>query len=59
VYSAFQAMMSYLMIPLFCLALIGSIAATCAAVSMALANAGTYERKSAYCTAVPWSFDLI
>jgi hypothetical protein len=36
-------MISYLLIPLFCLLMLGSIAATCAAVSMSLANAGTKE----------------
>jgi hypothetical protein len=41
VYSAFQAMLTYLLIPLFCLLLLGSIAATCAAISMSLTNAGT------------------
>ena len=42
VYSAFQAMLKYLLIPLFCLLLLGSVAATCAAISMSLTNAGTY-----------------
>lgn len=41
VYSAFQAMLTYLLIPLFCLLLLGSVAATCAATSILLTNAGT------------------
>jgi hypothetical protein len=45
VYSAFHYMLSYLLIPLFCLLLLGSVAATCAAVSMSLTNAGKYVRK--------------
>ncbi len=47
VYSAFQAMLQYLLIPLFCLLLLGSIGATCAAISMSLTNAGTFERRIA------------
>jgi hypothetical protein len=45
VYSAFQAMMAYLLIPLFCLLLLGSIAAACAAVSITLINSGTTEEE--------------
>jgi hypothetical protein len=41
VYYAFRAMLTYLLIPLFCLLLFASIGATCAAISVALTNAGT------------------
>jgi hypothetical protein len=47
VYSAFQAMLKYLLLPLFCLLLLGSVAVTCAAISMSLTNAGKYERRIA------------
>jgi hypothetical protein len=53
-YSTFQAMLLHIMIPLFCLLLFGSIAGTCAAATVALANAGTKKSER---TAVPWSFD--
>lgn len=42
VYAAFQAMMGYFMIPMFCLLVMGSIVATCTVVSLALVNAGAF-----------------
>jgi hypothetical protein len=59
VYTAFQAMLQYLLLPLFCLLLLGSIAATCAAISMSLANAGTYERIVEFFFLLDWSYLII
>lgn len=42
VYAAFQAMMSYLILPVFALALIASVGLTCATVSLTLVNAGMH-----------------